>query len=180
MSAREDHRPLPVVRRVTGSRAPAAWAAAALLAATLVAPARAADEDPLPTPTPGSRNAAVPSAEALANQARLQAQAGEWAAAEASYRAAIARRSDLPEAWNGLGHALKSQRRFDEAIAAYDEALRLRPDYPQALEYLGETYVMMGDFNKASSVLARLRPLDRRLAAQLASAISSRSQRASW
>ncbi|HEY8518102.1 MAG TPA: tetratricopeptide repeat protein [Candidatus Binatia bacterium] len=153
--------------------------AALAVAVALAGPAHAAgDDDPLPTPTPGGNGGL--SAEALANQGRLQAQAGEWAAAEASYRAAIARRADLPEAWNGLGHALKSQRRFDEAIAAYDEALRLRPDYPQALEYLGETYVMMGEFKKAEDVLARLRPLDAKLAAQLAHAITTRSQHASW
>ncbi|MEW6267756.1 MAG: tetratricopeptide repeat protein [Thermodesulfobacteriota bacterium] len=167
----------PSTARSTARRA----LALSLLAAALAGPALAADgDDPLPTPTPGSRRAEGPSAEALANEGRLQAQAGEWAAAEASYRAAIARRADLPEAWNGLGHALKSQRRFDEAIAAYDEALRLRPSYPQALEYLGETYVMMGEFKKAEQVLARLRPLDAKLADQLASAITSRSQRASW
>ncbi|HZR83485.1 MAG TPA: tetratricopeptide repeat protein [Candidatus Binatia bacterium] len=165
------------------SPASARRAGLALLAAALVLAgpaarcARASGDDPLPTPTAGKH--AEPSAESLVNDGLAQAKRGEWKAAEARYRAAIATSRTIPEAWNGLGHALKNQRRFDEAIAAYDEALKLRPAYPQALEYLGETYVMMGRYGSARKVLARLRPLDRQLAAQLQSSIDNRTLRAS-
>ena len=40
------------------------------------------------------------------------------------------------EAWNGLGHSLKNLGRFDDSVSAYQVALRIRPQYPQALEYL--------------------------------------------
>ena len=71
------------------------------------------------------------------------------------------------------------QRRYDQALVAYNEALRQRPVYPQALEYLGETYVAMGRYKDAEKTLARLRPIDAALAAQLDSSIVNRTQRAS-
>ncbi|NYT02918.1 MAG: tetratricopeptide repeat protein, partial [Methanosarcinales archaeon] len=36
-------------------------------------------------------------------------------------------------AWNNRGLALASQGRYDEAIQAYDEALRLDPELAQAM-----------------------------------------------
>ena len=149
------------------------------LALASAAPVIAAGDDPVATPTPGHAGDVGPSAESLTNDGLALAKRGEWSAAEKSYREAIALSPSLPEAWNGLGHSLKNQKRFDESLAAYEEALRLRPRYPQALEYMGETYVMMGRYKDAEKVLARLRPLDRQLAAQLESSIVNRTQRAS-
>jgi cytochrome c-type biogenesis protein CcmH/NrfG len=112
--------------------------------------------------------------EAFARQQR-------WKQAEAAYAEATKLRADLPEAWNGLGHARKMQREFPEALAAYQQALRLRPDFPQALEYLGETYVAMGRMDDARATLAKLRPLDAALADQLAHAIDGgKTAAAAW
>jgi tetratricopeptide (TPR) repeat protein len=73
------------------------------------------------------------------------------------------------------------QRRYDGALLAYDEALKLRPDYPKALEYLGETYVELGRLDDARNVLARLEKLDGSLADRLAKSIQGEtSQTASW
>jgi Flp pilus assembly protein TadD len=57
-------------------------------------------------------------------------------------------------------------------VKSYQEALRLRPDYPQALEYLGEAYVQMGKLDEARAVLERLRALDPREADELSEAIA--------
>src|SRR5262249_59034503 len=83
----------------------------------------------------------------------------------------------LPEPWNGLGYALRQQARWDESVNAYREALRLRPNYPQALECLGHAYVAMGRLDDARAVLARLRPLDPREADELADAIARAPRR---
>ena len=56
-------------------------------------------------------------------------------------------------------------------VATYGEALRLRPNYPEALEYLGEAYVKLGRPDDARKVLDRLRPLDRARAQELAEVI---------
>ena len=62
-------------------------------------------------------------------------------------------------------------------MKAYREALRLRPDYPQALEYLGRAYVAMGRLDDARAVLARLRLLDPREADELDEAIAKAARR---
>jgi Flp pilus assembly protein TadD len=52
-------------------------------------------------------------------------------------------------------------------VKAYDRALALRPDYAEALEYLGEAYVKMGRLDDARAVLRKLEPLDKKEAAAL-------------
>ena len=141
----------------------------------------AAGDDPVPEPKPTSSPSLAATAPRLTNEGLALSKAGDWKAAEDRYRAALRADRAIPEAWNGLGHALKMQARYDAALAAYDEALRLRPNYPQALEYLGETYVELGKLDEARGVLARLEPLDAGLASQLASSIANEtSQTASW
>lgn len=145
--------------------------AAALLSSLLLASrAIAAGGDPLPLPeaTPG----ATPDAGVRAyNRGLALAGSGDFAAAEGAYRQAVAANPGLAEAWNGLGHALKKQRRFPESLAAYDEALRLRPDYPLALQYLGELYVDMGEVDRARRIQAKLWQIDRDHAETLGAAI---------
>src|SRR5262249_3948043 len=99
------------------------------------------------------------------NEGEARAAKHDWPGAEAAYRDATRLKPAFPEAWNGLGHALKNLKRYDESVRAYQEALRLRPDYPQALEYLGEAYVQMGNTADAKRLLERLRPPDAAAAA---------------
>ena len=61
--------------------------------------------------------------------------------------------------------------RYPDSVAAYEQALRLRPAFPEALEYLGEAYVMMGRPDDARRVLDRLKPLDAARAKELAEVI---------
>ena len=49
--------------------------------------------------------------------------------------------------------------------------MRLRPNYPDALEYLGEAYVKLGRLDDARRILERLRPLDAKMAKELAEVI---------
>jgi len=98
--------------------------------------------------------------------------ARDWKAAEAAFRAATARQATFADAWNELGFALRNQGRYAESLDAYAEALRLRPDFPEALEYLGEAYVKMGRLDDARRVLDRLRPLDPARARELADEIA--------
>ena len=97
--------------------------------------------------------------------------ARNWPEAVSAFRQAISLRPAFPEAWNELGYALRNQARYAESLEAYAEALRLRPNFPEALEYLGEAYVKMGRLDDARRVLARLRPLDRDRARELAEVI---------
>jgi tetratricopeptide (TPR) repeat protein len=102
--------------------------------------------------------------------------AGDWRAAEAALRSALALLPAFPEAWSELGYALRQQGRYLDSLAAYDEALRLRPDFPEALEYLGEAYVKLQRLDDARRILDRLRPLDATRAQELAEVIRSESR----
>ena len=123
------------------------------------------------TPTPPPSN--LPSA---ADQQYVQGvtatRAKEWSVAAAAFSRAVQLKPAYPEAWNGLGYALRNQGKYPESLRAYDEALRLRPNYPEALEYLGEAYVKMGRLDDARRVLDRLKPLDAERAQELAEAIA--------
>jgi tetratricopeptide (TPR) repeat protein len=57
---------------------------------------------------------------------------GELSAAVKAYREAINRDPELPVAYNNLGHVLLKLANFDEALAAFENALKLKPDYTSA------------------------------------------------
>ena len=120
--------------------------------------------------------ALVEQAESLVNAGLRLAESKQWEAAELAYRDAIRVGRQIPEAWNGLGYVLRQQGRFAEAVAAYDEALRLRPAYSQALEYLGRAYLALGQLAEAREIVTRLRPLNAREADELAQAIAQASR----
>ncbi len=140
--------------------------------------AHAAGGDPVPVPTRGRSRTPSFTAESRYNEGLVFAQHRDWPRAEAAYRDAIRMKAEFPEAWNGLGHALKGEKKFDESIRAYHEALRLRPNYAQALEYLGEAYVAMGKMDEARAILQRLEPLDAHYAEDLARVLAGGT--ASW
>jgi tetratricopeptide (TPR) repeat protein len=144
---------------------------AALLLLALLAAAAPVAADMTPAP-PRNRMPPAPSAEQEYGRGLAATRAREWSVAVAAFNRAIEMKPAYPEAWNGLGYALRNQGRYPESLKAYDEALRLRPDYPEALEYLGEAYVKLGRLDDARRVLERLRPLDAGMARELAEAIA--------
>lgn len=145
--------------------------ASAVMAALVLAPA-AAVADPSPTTVEQLRQPAVdPGAQSHYQRGVRARVMKDWAAAEAAFRQAIVQQPTFADAWNELGYALRHQRRYGESVDAYHEALRLRPQFPEALEYLGEAYVEMGRLDDARRVLGRLRALDIERAQELAEVI---------
>ncbi|WP_254568124.1 tetratricopeptide repeat protein [Oscillatoria sp. HE19RPO] len=55
------------------------------------------------------------------------------------------------EAYNNQGYDLASQGRFIEAVAAFEQAVALYPDYDTAYNNLGITYAQLGKFSEAVS-----------------------------
>ncbi len=135
--------------------------------------ARADGPDPM-VPPPG---APAVSAESRVNDGIKLGKKKDWAGAERAYRDALRLDPALPEGWNGLGFALRNQKKYTESITAYQEALKRRPNYAQALEYLGEAYVELGRLDEARAVHARLQPLDAQEARELAKAIEKAARR---
>jgi len=68
-----------------------------------------------------------------------------FAECEAATRRAFAKRLDAPETWLVHGRALMGQARFPEAIDAYRQALRRRPDYAEAHSDLAQLLWMQSE-----------------------------------
>jgi tetratricopeptide (TPR) repeat protein len=63
---------------------------------------------------------------------------------------ALSRRSrDDYGSWVNLGIAESGSGRYDEALSAYLAALRLRPEAPEAMLYLGNLYLRRGEYQRA-------------------------------
>ena len=43
----------------------------------------------------------------------------------------------MPEVYNNLGMAFQEQQRLNEAVASYQQAIQLKPDYADAYNNLG-------------------------------------------
>jgi len=68
----------------------------------------------------------------------------------------VARQPWNDNAYNLMGFAYRKLGDFPRALAAYQQALDLNPHHRGALEYLGETYLVMGCLERANEVLRRL------------------------
>jgi cytochrome c-type biogenesis protein CcmH/NrfG len=80
----------------------------------------------------------------------------DWAAAQAvltPYTAANPRSAD---GFNLLGYSLRNQKKYDESLVAYKQALTLDPKHRGAHEYIGIAYLQMGQLDKAKEHLTSL------------------------
>jgi tetratricopeptide (TPR) repeat protein len=100
------------------------------------------------------------SAVAEHNLAALLGDMGRAAEAEAAVRRAFAKGGDAPETWLVLARALLAQDRFDEADAAYRQALTRRPAYAEAVRDLAQLIWM-----RSGDAQVALQPFETALAA---------------
>ncbi|WP_136644057.1 tetratricopeptide repeat protein [Synechococcus sp. CB0101] len=77
------------------------------------------------------------SAAAHANHSMILLALGQSSEAEHHARLSVQNDAELPEAFLNLGNALHAQERWDDAIQALQEAIRLRPLFAPALSSLG-------------------------------------------
>ncbi len=100
--------------------------------------------------------------------AKLQTKADkQFKKAAKRFRSAIKYEPRLYQAHGSLGYALKQLDEFDDALAAYNHALDLKPDYSPAIEYRAEAHLALGKLNDVKPAYIRLMSLDRPLADQL-------------
>lgn len=82
------------------------------------------------------------------------ARAGQFAAAEECHRRALTHAdADPDEAHLNLALLFRAQGRYDDAVASLHEALRITPDYPDAIEVLAS----LDGIQEAAARAARLR-----------------------
>lgn len=109
------------------------------------------------------------------NQGVDQMKAGDYAAAQASFEAALAEKEDFAEAHNNLGFSLRKQgeANHEKALEHYNRALELNPKLAEAYMYRGVLYVHMGDEAKAKADHNTLAELDGKLAEALMQVIAT-------
>lgn len=60
------------------------------------------------------------------------------------------------DGFNLLGYSLRHLKRYDESLAAYNQALTIDPKHRGAHEYIGEAYIQLGRLDKAKQHLDAL------------------------
>ncbi|HEY2933857.1 MAG TPA: tetratricopeptide repeat protein [Acidobacteriota bacterium] len=96
-----------------------------------------------------SQNASAALTTRFAHAVELQHQ-GNFAEAEAEYRAILKLNPDYPEAHANLGAVLMRLDRYQEAVESYQTALRLAPHLSPVLLNLGIAHYRKEDFSKAA------------------------------
>ncbi len=138
---------------IEGRRAVARRTAAALIAALTFAfgavPARA---DPVDTTDIGATDADYAAG-------RKAIDARSWTVAVQRFEQAERRHPDNADLQNYLGYAYRNLGKYDAALAHYKRALALDPRHRGAHEYIGETYLIIGDLPAAERHLAALREI---------------------
>ena len=106
-----------------------------------------------------SVHAAGPDARQYFRDGYLAATAREWDAAIELYTKAIDLDNTNPETYLQRAAAHQMAGHIDLAIKDYEQAIRLKPDYYLALEYLAKLYESKGDYEKAVNLYSRALPL---------------------
>ncbi|MGB7345917.1 MAG: tetratricopeptide repeat-containing glycosyltransferase family protein [Pirellulaceae bacterium] len=82
-------------------------------------------------------------------------QSGDLAGAEQIYRGVLDQAPGNPDALTYLGIALFDQRRFEESVDAYQQALAARDQFPIAWNNLGNSLRMLGRIDEAESAFVK-------------------------
>ena len=97
--------------------------------------------------------ASLTGAKARENEQAVRRGLGE---ARERFRAATAADPAMKEAWNLLGYTSRRLGDYAESLQAYDRALQLQPDYPEAIEYRAELFLLTGRLAEARAAHATL------------------------
>ena len=105
-------------------------------------------------------------------QEKLRRKADDaYAGAAKKFARAVEVRPGMYEAWNYLGYCNRKMGKLDAALAAYDRALSLKPDYAEAVEYRGHVYLGQNRLPEAKQAYLSLFASNRKLAASLLGAM---------
>ena len=91
-----------------------------------------------PAPTAASTS---PVAANWFTQGKAALKAKDFAKAEKCFAEAARIEPNNPDTLNELAYSQRKQGKLDDAFANYGKALKLRPRFPEAREYLGEAHI---------------------------------------
>jgi cytochrome c-type biogenesis protein CcmH/NrfG len=80
----------------------------------------------------------------------------DWSGAALVLESYVKANPRSADGFNLLGYSNRNQKKFDESLVAYKQALTLDPRHRGAHEYIGMTYVQMGQLDKAREHLSAL------------------------
>jgi tetratricopeptide (TPR) repeat protein len=80
---------------------------------------------------------------------------------------------EMYQAYNGMGYAYRKTGDYPKALEMYDQALKMAPGFPDALEYRGEAYLGLNRLDDAKQAYLDLFAKDRKQADQLLTAMSA-------
>ncbi|MFO1424005.1 MAG: tetratricopeptide repeat protein [Candidatus Competibacteraceae bacterium] len=104
---------------------------------------------------PDAATESQPEAERLIMEGNVLEDAGQLAAAEAQYRAALKLCPDFARGYVNLGNVQAAQEQPEAAAASYRTALRLKPGYGAAHVNLGRLYLYRRDYQNAAEHYAQ-------------------------
>lgn len=116
-------------------------AALGMLAAGVVERSNAAGSGPSESWAPAQREDLPSEAMRLYDQGVQADKAGDDKAALEFFRKALKKDKKNPDIINMLAHSERKLGMLNEAIEDYWTALKLRPRFPEAREYMGEAYI---------------------------------------
>jgi tetratricopeptide (TPR) repeat protein len=85
----------------------------------------------------------------------------EFEAAVKDFQDAVRLMPDSYRAHNALGYALRKLGNYDQALASYEKALKLAPNFGDAIEYRAEAYLALNRLNDAKQSYIHLFVHDR-------------------
>ena len=118
--------------------------------------------------------------EALKEADAFDASGGNAKDAEKAYRRARKKFQDattwapeLAEAWNGVGYTQRKLGSYIAALSAYEQALKLKPGYAEAIEYRGEAFLGLNRIEDAKQAYLDLFAANRTLSNTLLESMRS-------
>lgn len=102
----------------------------------------------------------MPTADELYDRAVDCVADGDLEAAVAAYQQALQIEPDFADGWEGLSMALADLGRFDAAVAAAEQVVRLMPEEQLSYTNISRIYQKAGDVPKAEEWAAKGRMLD--------------------
>ena len=97
----------------------------------------------------------------------------EYEKALKDFKSAASNNPDMFQAYNGMGFSYRKTGDYVKALEMYDKALKLKPGFPDAIEYRGEAYLGLNRIDDAKAAYLEVLAADRKQADTLMAAMKT-------